>query len=130
MHDNSTGINVQGLDGAIYDNEVFANTTGIVAGGAGTIVGHADLTQDLGNLVHNNSSIGIDAAGADVLVVGNTAFGHNGSNAIGILVYTGAVARQNVAFDNYYGIQAGYSSSGSGGVAEENRAYDLSLIHI
>ncbi len=52
-----------------------------------------------------------------MLIVGNTAYGHTGTNDRGISVGSG-VARYNVVYGNYDGINVG-----SGGIAEYNRVY-------
>ncbi len=90
-----------------------ANITGIYADGYQV----AEPILVTGNTVYDNSGTGIDAR-YNVHVVGNTVYGHDAANAIGIYGHAHAVVRQNVVYANDYGIYAYY------GQPTENRVYD------
>ena len=113
-YSSSTGIYLYGVsDATVSGNTVYANGTGIDAYGS-------QLTDPIavsGNTVFDNSGTGIVASG-NVLVMGNTVYGHDGSDDTGIKVSNGAEARQNVVYENYYGISA------SDGIVNENRVYN------
>ncbi|MCP4247410.1 MAG: right-handed parallel beta-helix repeat-containing protein, partial [bacterium] len=69
-----------------------------------------------GNLAYANADRGIWIS-SRVTAVGNTAYGHRGSGDIGIAAEDGT-ARNNLAFDNYWGITV------AAGTVQANRVYD------
>jgi hypothetical protein len=93
-------LNVNGAHAAINNNNVYASGFGINA--VSYSVGPGDLTTISGNTVHDNNA-GITAFG-NILIAGNTAYGHTGYQQSGILAYGGVEVRGNVAHDNYWGI--------------------------
>jgi len=117
-----TGIFLTGQEGVVVEgNEVFSNATGISVSNNNptpSIFGNADLSLGRGNQVYGNSQDGIIAR-YNVIVAGNTVYGHDGSGDSGIYVYNSAEASQNVVFGNHYGMQA-YN----GGTVSDNRSYD------
>ena len=66
------------------------------------VVGNANLALGRGNLVLNNSSVGISASG-NVLVAGNTVTGQTNSGAVGI-ASSGATVTDNLVYLNFEGI--------------------------
>jgi autotransporter-associated beta strand protein len=104
VYDAPTGISVAGSGDTVSGNTVYATATGIYS--YLTTAGVAGVTIS-GNTVYDNSSAGI-------YIYGNAL-------ATGIEVSSGGVARQNVAYDNYYGISMNW-----GGQLLDNRVYDNS----
>ncbi len=120
VHDNSSeGIHIYGLRDVADANNAYANGTGMdlyVYGGT-----TADQSQESDNTVHDNIYVGI-YAGGNAVAAGNTVYRQTRNGAIGIQVNYGAVAQENVVYDNYYGI----GDFSVGGQAIENRVYDNS----
>jgi len=120
----NAGIGIRLWDqwGAVVeDNRVYSNGTGISVYSAELcVIGNADLSLGLGNVVRDNSDTGIEAEAA-VLVVGNAVIGPGGT---GIRVFHGAEARHNVVGGFGVGILAGGGASHSGGDIVGNRVYD------
>ncbi len=120
VHDNSSeGIHIYGLRDVADANNAYANGTGmdLYAYGGTT----ADQSQESDNTVHDNIYVGI-YAGGNAVAAGNTVYRQTRNGAIGIQVNYGAVAQENVVYDNYYGI----GDFSVGGQAIENRVYDNS----
>ncbi|WP_291990075.1 right-handed parallel beta-helix repeat-containing protein, partial [Luteitalea sp.] len=114
------GIELSGVSGArVEANEAYGNQYGIVVSGSSTqtIIGNTDLSLGRGNRVYDNTIAGISASN-NVLVVGNTVWGHVGVNDFGIGVSSNSSAWDNVVYGNYTGITA--SSTGS---VNRNRVY-------
>ena len=130
----SYGMFVSGSGSAlVQDDTAYDNQTGIYvynsAAGSPAIVGDTNLSSNPsvvtnGDKAYDNSSVGISVSG-NVLATGDTVYGQTGSGAYGIQVTSGAVAEQNVVYDNYYGIYV-YNSS----QALNNRVYNNSQIGI
>ncbi|MFI5378942.1 MAG: right-handed parallel beta-helix repeat-containing protein, partial [Tepidisphaerales bacterium] len=118
-YDNSGSVAVTG-------NQSYLNTYGIQIStgyGTGATVGNTDLTRNLGNIVHDNTTYGINASGP-IVVAGNTVFGTGtfpGTNTVGINLQGGASATENVVYNNYQGI---YSNSGGTAGITNNRVFD------
>ena len=106
----------------VSNNVIYATSTGIFASGYG-LAGPDHVTVS-GNLVHDNSSCGIQAQ-YNVLVTGNTVYGQSNPGAIGIEADYGVQVQQNVVFDNANGI---YLYNGS--TASANRVYNNSNVGI
>src|SRR5690606_7478511 len=97
------GIELSGVSGArVEANEAYGNQYGIVVSGgsAQTIIGNTDVSLGRGNLVHDNIAGGISAS-SNVLVAGNTVWGHAGVNDYGISVSSNASVWDNVVYGNY-----------------------------
>src|SRR5262249_40227084 len=135
VFDNSAyGIRAQGIGTTVSGNEVYGNNTGITAS-QGFPLTPADRVVISGNIVHDNTSLGI---GGGDLVSGTTVYGQSQPGAVGIRA--GADVRDNVIFGNYDGAQTGnlfeynriFNNShagidGVGGVALGNRIYSNAI---
>src|SRR5207249_619779 len=85
----------------ILRNVSFGNRDGIVVSNPGQPQAVLEA-----NLVHDNAVSGI-AATYNVLVTGNTIFGHAGTSGVGLsLYYNSGVADSNVIYGNTRGIDA------------------------
>jgi uncharacterized repeat protein (TIGR01451 family) len=116
VYNQSYGIYIiaSGRAGAtITHNTAYGNVDGVLAYGAGTVVS--------GNTAYNNTSSGI-VLGDAALAVNNTVYGQTGNQASGISM-SGGESRQNVVFDNFYGI------IGSG-LVDNNRVFHNSAFGI
>ena len=119
----STGIYLLNPGSAIVEaNDVTDNRgDGIYVSnqvpGTTAVIGNADVSQGLGNVVEGNALDGIEAYGG-VSVAGNAVSGSAGSNEAGIFLL-GAAATNNVVFGNAVGIDAFYAGNIVG-----NRVYD------
>lgn len=75
-HDNGgIGFNLSNTGSAVLeDDQAYKNSVGISVYNYNgtTIVGNPDLTKNRGNLIHDNTSVGVSAGGGGVLVIGNT----------------------------------------------------------
>lgn len=114
------GIALRGSGPAVVDTcDVHNNGSGIEITNPDpsmALVGNANLTLSLGNLVHNNANNGITASGY-VLVAGNSVY-ENGN--IGIRLDDGADAVLNVCRTHVTGI----SAEGSTSHIAENRSFN------
>ncbi len=111
--DASTGMDLDGRGASVTGNRVYGNGTGM------NVNSNGDTTTISSNDVFQNTSIGIDADG-NVVISGNTVYGHVGSNDRGI-VGGGPSIRilGNTVFDNFNGIQGD-----SGALIEGNTVYN------
>ena len=92
--------------GQVIGNDVYDNPTGIAVNGSSLSTSDQIVIQD--NQVHGNSAVGVTAA-YNVLVTGNTVYGHSGSGDRGIYVSNGnPTISQNTVHDNYNGIETNY----------------------
>ncbi len=129
----NSGIRLSNQDGVVlqnnesYGNRVGISLTAISSGQNQNILGNADLSAGSGNRVYNNDDTGVSASG-NVLVVGNTVYGHAGIGDAGIVVSSNAEATRNVVYGNYNGIQLG--TGNSSGRSTRNRVYNNSNIGI
>ena len=104
----SDGIHLSDVGGVLVQSSTASNNGGVgiyvnQIGAVQAVVGALDVTQNLGNIVANNSTYGILTYG-NVLVAGNTVSGSTSSGYAGIyLDYAGEVANNDV-FGNYNGI--------------------------
>lgn len=140
IHDNYfAGLVVSAAGPAtIEDNDIYGNAAGLYQGAAVSIdnasagavtFGNANLSLGRGNRVHDNGFAGIRAQG-NVVVVGNSVFGHDAYGAYGIhAAGVGAQANSNVVFDNYQGIEIEGSDYYyyAGATATGNRVYNNTL---
>ncbi|MDV6028998.1 MAG: hypothetical protein F9B45_02590 [Phycisphaera sp. RhM] len=111
---NNDGHGIRTSTSTIQSNWVVGNgRTGIRAGN-GSVVGDADLSLALGNIVRDNGINGISSSG---LIAGNAVSGH--TNGTGIYAGNGT-AKNNVVFDNKTGIT---TYDRGGGTVEGNRIY-------
>lgn len=120
-YDNSGAVSITG-------NQSYSNKFGLVItngnGNPLSTVGNADLSLGVGNIIHDNTTYGINASGS-VVVAGNTVFNTGAptptGDSVGINLAIGAWATQNIVYGNYTGI----SSSGGGSSAiTNNRVYN------
>ncbi|NQT19058.1 MAG: right-handed parallel beta-helix repeat-containing protein, partial [Planctomycetes bacterium] len=128
-HDNGRyGIHVTTPILRLSGCTAYNNNTGIYVrhdGDSTTVVGSADetgatdLAFELGNKVYNNSRYGIQAR-SNVLVFGNTVYGHSATSAEGIRLEGNASATHNVVHGNYKGIITYLSAS----LITDNRVYN------
>jgi hypothetical protein len=107
----ATGISVSGARGLIERNDVFGTTSGISLSSSAT---GANRVRVVGNTVHDNASVGIDVGSGQsglisVLVADNVIFGQAGMNDIGLRL-AGAEATRNTVYGNYRGVDASNSS--------------------
>uniref|UniRef100_UPI00356593B4 right-handed parallel beta-helix repeat-containing protein n=1 Tax=Stieleria sp. TaxID=2795976 RepID=UPI00356593B4 len=104
-------------DNATVRSSEFADNGGygIHVYGDNALIGHADLTAGLGNILSSNQGGGIRSR-QDAMVVGNHLAGHRYSGTFGIELYRGT-AIHNVIADGRVGILADDS------VVSENRIY-------
>ncbi len=120
------GVNLANSAGAVVtENDVYGNgNSGIYA----SEYVYGNLTAERivirGNTVHDNLYHGIDAS-YQVLVIGNTVYGHTSSGRAGIYLYGGAEAAENVVYGNAYGIYANDST-----ISRQNRAFANTLAGI
>ena len=129
------GIELSNPGAVRVEANVIAHNAGwglaLTTTGAGPVIGNADLSLGLGNVVDDNVAIGILASGP-VQVLGNTVSNTHGIYSYGILssrgFYPAGDVGLNAVHDNYYGIRADgpiyqnrvYHNTGSGILFSEN----------
>ena len=89
----------------VEGNAISGNSTGayLYASSGGSIVfGNANLALGRGNNVFGNTSVGVFANTASQ-VVGNSI--HDNAGALGLKLFSGASAADNLVFSNYSGIE-------------------------
>ena len=100
-------------------------------GGGQTVIGNSNLALGQGNILHNNSVIGLEAAFGTEAVYGNTVYGQtsgNGfNNGIGIYVEGNNPCSDNVTWGNVAGL---YGIEDFSGVVSNNRIFDNSAYGI
>ncbi|MCA9139564.1 MAG: right-handed parallel beta-helix repeat-containing protein, partial [Planctomycetales bacterium] len=107
FHDNGgTGLSLGGAGSVqVLRNESYRNQNGlVVTGTTGSVIGGSDLTLGDGNLVYENRGNGI-SIGGDVLIAGNTVYGHASGTGISAGWQGGRVER-NVVYGNRTGISS------------------------
>ncbi len=107
--------------GNTISGNLGANSFGAVLIHNGTtplVFGRQDLALQQGNLVFGNGRGGISLSG-NVLVVGNTVYGHSGLNGVGITGGTSNSVLNNVVYGNRQGI-----FQQAGGLVIGNRVYN------
>ncbi|MCA9140251.1 MAG: right-handed parallel beta-helix repeat-containing protein [Planctomycetales bacterium] len=98
IFDNSgTGIHLRSDQSTVSDNRVFSNNSGIATNYPAAGI------EIFGNEVSANTSVGISAYGASTIVSGNQVYGQRIGNAAGISLSEGAIARDNIVYDNSRG---------------------------
>ncbi len=133
--------------GNTISNNAGLNSHGIQvtkqSGDPQTLIGQSDLSLSQGNRIFNNGGVGVLASG-NVLIVGNTIYGHAGNNMAGLSISGGVVADSNVIFGNnsggivtgnstvtnnriYNNLNYGLNMVGSGGIAERNVIYSNAI---
>jgi hypothetical protein len=116
------GISISGASGStngVSLNNVLVNDNTIYANGAGISADDGILVS--GNVVYSNANDGIDALDYS-LIVGNTIYKQTLNEAAGIDVAQ-AEARSNVVYDNYIGILAGSTTTGTPTLVDRNKVY-------
>ena len=110
----------------ILRNESRDNRHGMfVSNGTGMAwVGSLDLAAGNGNRVHDNNGTGLSLQFAGVHAAGNTVYGQDGANQVGLSLSSGAQATSNLVYDNHFGIDA------FGATVTNNRVYHNSATGI
>jgi hypothetical protein len=103
----------------ILRNESRDNRFGMyVVNGTGMAwVGSLDLAAANGNRVHDNNGTGLYVDGAGVHAAGNTVYGQDGTNQVGLQLGSGSQGSSNLVYDNFFGIDA------FGATISNNRVY-------
>lgn len=94
----SAGVRITGAGASIEGNKIYDNVVGIDA-----ISAVSALIAN--NEVFNNTTSGILAGRSTV--AGNTVYGHTGTSQAGIQLYSEGIAKNNIVYGNYFGIQGG-----------------------
>jgi hypothetical protein len=110
----------------VTNSTIFGNLDGLyVDGNNGTaIIGDTVLTNNAGNVIHDNAGYGIVATGS-VLVAGNVVYNESGASSFGIEVQNGGTATENVVYASRIGIVDDDAK-----LISANRVYDNALIGI
>ena len=89
----------------VTDSTIFGNLDGLyISGNSGTaVIGDPVLTDNAGNVIHDNAGYGIFATGS-VTVAGNVVYDESGASGYGIEVQDGATATENVVYASLIGI--------------------------
>ena len=113
----------------VTDSTVFGNLDGIyVDGNSGTaVIGDPVLTDNAGNIVHDNTDYGIFATGS-VTVAGNVVYDEAGAGSYGIEVESGATATENVVYASRIGIIADGAAAVSANLVYDNAQYGIDSI--
>jgi hypothetical protein len=116
---------------AVTDSTIFGNEEGLYIDGASgaAVIGDPVLTDNAGDIVHDNVGYGIFATGS-VTVAGNVVYNEStydgdGYYSYGIELLTGATAIENVVYASTIGISADATS-----LVSANRVYDNALFGI
>ncbi len=109
---------------SVTDSTVFGNLDGIYVDGGNAVIGDPLLTDNAGNVVHDNTGYGIFATGS-VTVTGNVVYDEAGANSFAIEVQAGATATENVAYASRIGIV-----DDSATLVSANRVYDNAQIGV
>ncbi|MCC6510307.1 MAG: right-handed parallel beta-helix repeat-containing protein, partial [Pirellulaceae bacterium] len=108
-------VNTIGL--VIRGNDVFGNSTGILANRG---ISTSPILVDQ-NIVHDNIQRGIEAFN-QVIVSGNTVYGHTGTDKTGIFADSGVEVFGNIVHSNFEGIRSSFPN------VHDNRIYNNSSV--
>ncbi|MCK4873492.1 MAG: right-handed parallel beta-helix repeat-containing protein, partial [Phycisphaerales bacterium] len=121
-HDNSYGIYGHQTWGSLFGtNTVYDNSS---RGLSVTNTYGSGQTVVSGNIAYDNTAYGIEVSG-DILATGNQAYGHVGTNDVGIIAGGDAEVRDNLVHGNYIGIMTNHTA-----LVVQNRVYNNSFIGI
>ncbi len=126
----ATGLVLNETGPTQITRNVIANNFGTSSDGVSIVSSHpqpvqlgaADLALQNGNRIFGNGRHGVNAQG-NVIVAGNTVYGHSAANASGIVVTGAAEVSDNVVHSNTNGITADGPAK-----LKENRVYNSSGI--